>query len=76
MYDSRNKCVRLEQHFVGIHSVDGVAEWTERRRDLAEILVRLRAQLGPFCQKTSFEHFCEVDRVLYKVCTLLYCIIL
>ena len=72
MYGLRNKCVRLELYSVGINYVEGVAEWTERLRGLAKIPVRLPAQDGPFLSKN---HFSEVDKVLYKLYILIYCII-
>jgi len=44
MYCSRIKCARLEQHFMCIIIVGGVAEWIERVRDLPKIRVQLHVQ--------------------------------
>ena len=54
IYGSRNKCVRLEIHFVGEIIMGGVAEWTERRRRSAKIRVRFPVQAGRFWLQNLF----------------------
>ena len=48
MDGSRNKCVRQELHVLVIKCVEGVVEWTERRRGSAKIRVRIPVKDVPF----------------------------
>jgi len=57
----KNKCVRLELYCVGLAFVEGVAEWTERRRSFTKIQVRPWRRLVVFGSKSALEHFFEVD---------------
>jgi len=70
MHGSRNTRVRLELYFVDIISVEGVAEWTERRRVSAKIRVRLPA--NAVCFPSGVLESISVKISLYKLFTLLF----